>query len=92
MKQENFLQIIQEYVQEHPEVFEQAAIDIDTILEEAMKEYDQGVEKIKKQIINDPNPIENPETEMLKQVEVLKKEIIEKTTAKLHTYNETLEK
>lgn len=84
-------QAIKDYVAQNPEAFEKVAVDIDSIIDEAVKQYDSSVEKIKNEIINDPNPIENPEQVMLKRIKELETEITTDTIAKLETYTKSLE-
>ncbi len=84
-------QAIKEYVAQNPEAFERAALDIDTIIDDSMKQYDVGVEEIKNAIINDPNPIENPEQTMLERVKGLEAQITASTLARLEGYIKELE-
>jgi hypothetical protein len=88
MEQEQTLQLIQEYIQEHAELFERHAIEIDAILDEAMKEYDSGVEEIKQSIINDTDAGDDPQEKMLNLIKNLEKDIAEKTHMKLNKYQE----
>lgn len=82
---------IKEYIAQNPEAFEKAAVDIDTIIDEAVKQYDTAVEKIKNEIINDPNPIENPEQAMLERIKELETQIAAATIEKLEGYVKGLE-
>lgn len=84
-------QAIKDYVAQNPEAFEKAAVDIDSIIDEAVKQYDSAVEKIKNEIINDPNPIENPEQVMLERIKGLETEITTTTIEKLEGYVKGLE-
>lgn len=84
-------QAIKDYVAQNPEAFEKAAVDIDTIIDEAVKQYDTAVEKIKNEIINDPNPIENPEQAMLERIKELEAQITATTIEKLEGYVNGLE-
>jgi phosphate uptake regulator len=88
MEQEKTLQIIQDYIQEHADLFERHALEIDAILDEAMKEYDSGVEHIKQSIIDDVDTVDDPQEKMLLQIKNLEKDIAEKTLLKLTKYQE----
>ena len=86
MDNESLKKLIQEYVAEHSEQFEKAALDIDAIIDETMREYDASVEEIKKSIINDPNPDTDPETEMLRRVTGLQEKLSGEIQKKLDAY------
>lgn len=77
--------IITEYIMDHAEQFERAAINIDTLIDEAMQNYDTSVEKIKNDIITSPEVIEDPQQEMRNQIEQLKAQIVTATLAKINT-------
>jgi ribosome-interacting GTPase 1 len=78
--------IITEYIMDHAEQLERAAINIDTLIDEAMQNYDTSVEKIKKDIITSPEVIEDPQQEMRNQIEQLKAQIVTATLAKINTF------
>lgn len=84
-------QAIKDYVAQNPEAFDKAAVDIDSIIDETMKHYDASVEKIKNEIINDPNPIENPEQLLLERIKELETEITASTTMRLEEYIKELQ-
>ena len=88
---ESLKKLIQEYVNEHPEQFEKAALDIDAIVDEVIHEYDSSVETIKQSVIDDPNPDIDPETEMLKQVKELQAKLSREVQRRLDVYVEGVE-
>lgn len=83
---ESLEKLIREYVSEHPEQFEKAALDIDAIVDETMRDYDASVEKIKQSIIDDPNPDIDPEAEMLKQIKELQVKLSGEVQKRLDAY------
>lgn len=76
------LQSIQDYINVHPDLFEQVALDIDQILDESMVIYDTELEKIKEDIINTPDILDEPEQEMMRRVEELQERIKSETLEK----------
>lgn len=92
MESEKTLQFIQSYIQEHAELFDRHALEIDMILDEAMKEYDRGIEEMKQSIAQDTESLGDPQEQMLLMVKDLEQNITEKTLRKLHQYQESYTK
>lgn len=83
---------ILQYAQEHHDLFEKVAFDIDEIIDQSVKEYDSAQDRVKDEIINDPMEIKNPEEEMKTRLGIEQKRIEQETEKKLQNYLDDLTK
>lgn len=71
------------YINKHAEQFENIIVDVDTIIDEAVQDYDTAILLIKKEIINSPEVIEDPQEEMRSRIKKLNDQIITTTLDKI---------
>ncbi len=83
-------QLVTEYAAEHPELFESTIFHIDSLIGEAVAEYDKLSEQIKNDIINDPNPIADPQQEMRTRMKQAQTETYDRFLEKIEAYKKTL--
>lgn len=91
-QEKNIDQLITEYVTAHPEAFEQAALDVDALVNAATAAYDEAMKTIQHDVIHDPNPIENPEEEIRTRLAKKQEEIHADLVKKLEEYIQKFEK
>jgi hypothetical protein len=79
-----------DYLTEHPEKFEEATLAMDNIIDLGIKEYEEALVRIQQEVLDDPNPITNPEQAVRDKATEKKIRIIEKTNLLVSEYQEKL--